>query len=63
MTSEEDLRAARLRYAQRTVAALRALADAFSRTDWERVTKLFRGPDVDDRQCWLRALDWCLAWN
>jgi protein-L-isoaspartate(D-aspartate) O-methyltransferase len=41
----------------------RALADAFSRGGWERVTKLIRGPDIDGRRCWLQAPDWCLAWD
>lgn len=39
----------------------RALDEAFSRGGWERVTRLRRGAEIDDAECWLRAPDWRLA--
>lgn len=41
----------------------RALAAAFEREDWKRVTRLYRTGDLPDEQCWLRAPDWCLAYE
>lgn len=41
----------------------RALAAAFAKDDWKRVTRLYRTGDVADGRCWLRAPDWCLAYD
>jgi protein-L-isoaspartate(D-aspartate) O-methyltransferase len=40
-----------------------ALAEAFKKGGWERVTRLHRNDDVPDDRCWLRAPGWCLAWD
>jgi protein-L-isoaspartate(D-aspartate) O-methyltransferase len=40
----------------------RALAAAFARGGWERVTRLYRrDAEPNDDNCWLRAPGWCLA--
>jgi protein-L-isoaspartate(D-aspartate) O-methyltransferase len=41
----------------------RALADAFARGGWEKVTRLYRDADVPDERCWLRGSGWCLAYR
>jgi protein-L-isoaspartate(D-aspartate) O-methyltransferase len=41
----------------------RALAAAFERGGFERVTRLFRHDDVPDQHCWVRAPGWCLAYE
>jgi len=40
----------------------RALAAAFERGGWERVTRLYRHGDLPDEQCWLKGRDWALAY-
>jgi protein-L-isoaspartate(D-aspartate) O-methyltransferase len=40
-----------------------ALAEAFKKGGWERVTRLHRNGDVPEDRCWLRAPRWCLAWD
>ena len=40
----------------------RALATAFEKGGWERVTRLYRRGDLPDEQCWLKGPDWCLAY-
>ena len=40
----------------------RALAAAFAKGGWDRVTRLCRRGDVPEEQCWLKAPDWCLAY-
>jgi protein-L-isoaspartate(D-aspartate) O-methyltransferase len=40
----------------------RALAAAFEKGGWERVTRLYRCGDVPEEQCWLKGPDWCLAY-
>jgi len=41
----------------------RALAEAFEKGGWERVTRLYRHADLPDEQCWLKAPGWCLAYD
>ena len=41
----------------------RALAEAFTRGGWQKVTRLYRDQDVPDERCWLRGPGWCLAYN
>jgi len=41
----------------------RALAEAFARGGWQRVTRLYRDREVADVDCWLRGPGWCLACN
>ena len=40
-----------------------ALAAAFKKGDWKRVTRLYRNEDVPDDRCWLRGSGWCLAYD
>ena len=40
----------------------RALAAAFEKGGWDRVTRLHRRGDVPEEQCWLKAPDWCLGY-
>ena len=41
-----------------------ALADAFKKDHWKRVTRLYRNnEDVPDDRCWLRGSGWCLAYD
>jgi protein-L-isoaspartate(D-aspartate) O-methyltransferase len=46
----------------RDTASETALAAAFERGGWKRVTRLYRTDDVPDERCWLRAPGWCLAY-
>jgi len=39
-----------------------ALAAAFEKGGWERVTRLYHRGDVPDERCWLKAPDWALAY-
>ncbi|HEX3954554.1 MAG TPA: rRNA adenine N-6-methyltransferase family protein [Stellaceae bacterium] len=40
-----------------------ALAAAFKKGGPQRVTRLYRRGDLPEEQCWLRAEDWCLAYE
>ena len=40
----------------------RALAAALANGRLKDVTRLYRGADVADKNCWLRGPDWCLAY-
>jgi protein-L-isoaspartate(D-aspartate) O-methyltransferase len=39
-----------------------ALATAFKKGGWRKVTRLHRHNDVPDDRVWLRASGWCLAY-
>jgi protein-L-isoaspartate(D-aspartate) O-methyltransferase len=41
----------------------RALAAAFEKGGWDRVTRLYRHGDVREERCWLKGPDWCLAYD
>ena len=41
----------------------RALADAFEKGGWEKVTRLYRGEEIPDERCWVRGPGWCLAYD
>jgi protein-L-isoaspartate(D-aspartate) O-methyltransferase len=41
----------------------RALAEAFARGGWNKVTRLYRDSDIPEERCWLRGQGWCLAYN
>jgi protein-L-isoaspartate(D-aspartate) O-methyltransferase len=41
----------------------RALAAAFEKGGWDRVTRLYRRGDMPEEQCWLKGPDWCLAYD
>ncbi len=47
----------------RDAASEAALAAAFQNGGWEKVTRLYRGEDVPEARCWLRAPGWCLAYE
>ena len=40
-----------------------ALAEAFARGGWERVTRLYRDQEIAGERCWVRGPDWCLAYE
>ena len=39
----------------------RALAEAFAKGGWQKVTRLYRDQEIPDQRCWLRGPRWCLA--
>jgi len=39
----------------------RALAEAFTKGGWPKVTHLYRNQDIPEERCWLRGSGWCLA--
>jgi protein-L-isoaspartate(D-aspartate) O-methyltransferase len=41
----------------------RALADAFARRGWQKVTRLYRDQEIPEERCWVRGSGWCLAYN
>ena len=41
----------------------RALAGAFERGGWDKVTRLYRNANIPDERCWVRGPDWCLAYE
>jgi protein-L-isoaspartate(D-aspartate) O-methyltransferase len=47
----------------RDPAAEAALAAAFDKGGWNKVTRLIRGATVPDERCWLRGPGWCLTYD
>jgi protein-L-isoaspartate(D-aspartate) O-methyltransferase len=47
----------------RDEASERALADAFAKQGWQRVTRLYRDQEIPAERCWLRGSGWCLAYS
>lgn len=47
----------------RDEASERALTAALAKGEWKRVTRLYRNGNVAEERCWLRAPDWCLAYE
>jgi protein-L-isoaspartate(D-aspartate) O-methyltransferase len=45
----------------RETASEEALAAALATGAWSKVTRLYRGADLDTKSCWLRGPGWCLA--
>jgi protein-L-isoaspartate(D-aspartate) O-methyltransferase len=41
----------------------RALAEAFAKGGWQKVTRLYRDPGIPEERCWVRGPRWCLAYN
>jgi protein-L-isoaspartate(D-aspartate) O-methyltransferase len=41
----------------------RALAEAFAKGGWQRVTRLYRDQEIPEERCWLRGAGWCLAYS
>jgi protein-L-isoaspartate(D-aspartate) O-methyltransferase len=40
----------------------RALAEAFAKKGWQKVTRLYRDQAIPEERCWLRGSGWCLAY-
>jgi protein-L-isoaspartate(D-aspartate) O-methyltransferase len=40
-----------------------ALAQAFEKGGWDRVTRLYRTDDIADDRSWVKGTGWCLAYN
>ena len=47
----------------RDEASERALAEAFARGGWQKVTRLNRDEEIPAERCWLRGSGWCLAYH
>jgi protein-L-isoaspartate(D-aspartate) O-methyltransferase len=41
----------------------RALAEAFAKGGYERVTRLYRHQEIPEEHCWIRGSGWCLAYS
>ena len=41
----------------------RALAEAFAKGGWQKVTRLYRDQEIPEQRCWLRGAGWCLAYS
>jgi len=40
-----------------------ALAAAFDKGGWQKITRLYRSDDIPPERCWVRAPGWCLAYS
>jgi len=40
-----------------------ALAEAFAKGGWPKVTRLYRQQEIPEERCWLRGPGWCLAYD
>ena len=47
----------------RDTTSERALAEAFGRGGWEKVTRLYRNQEIAEERCWVHGPDWCLAYD
>jgi protein-L-isoaspartate(D-aspartate) O-methyltransferase len=47
----------------RDQASERALAEAFAKGGWQKVTRLYRDQEIPEERCWLRGSGWCLAYS
>jgi protein-L-isoaspartate(D-aspartate) O-methyltransferase len=47
----------------RDEASERALAKAFAKKGWEKVTRLYRHRKIPAPRCWLQGEGWCLAYD
>jgi protein-L-isoaspartate(D-aspartate) O-methyltransferase len=50
-------------HGMREAVSERALAAALAKGGWEKVTRLYRGDDVPEADCWLRGPGWSLAYR
>ena len=41
----------------------RALAEAFAKGGWQKVTRLYRNQEIPEERCWIRGSGWCLAYS
>ena len=47
----------------RDEASERALAEAFAKGGWQKVTRLHRDLAIAEERCWVRGSRWCLAYS
>ena len=47
----------------RDEASERALAEAFAKGGWQKVTRLHRNQEIAEERCWVRGPGWCLAYS
>ena len=47
----------------RDEASERALAAAFAKGGWQKVTRLYRGEEIPEDRRWLSGAGWCLAYS
>jgi protein-L-isoaspartate(D-aspartate) O-methyltransferase len=47
----------------RDEASERALAEAFAREGWQKVTRLYRDQEIPEERCWLQGSGWSLAYS
>ena len=47
----------------RDEASERALAEAFAKGGWQKVTRLHRDQEIAEERCWVRGPGWCLAYS
>jgi len=47
----------------RDSASEAALAAAFDKGNWQKVSRLYRSDDIPPERCWVRAPGWCLAYS
>jgi protein-L-isoaspartate(D-aspartate) O-methyltransferase len=40
-----------------------ALAAAFDKGNWQKVSRLYRSDDIPPERCWVRGPGWCLAYS
>ncbi len=41
----------------------RALAEAFAKGGWQKVTRLYRDQEIPEERCWVRGAGWSLAYS
>jgi protein-L-isoaspartate(D-aspartate) O-methyltransferase len=41
----------------------RALAEAFAKEGWQKVTRLYRDQEIPEERCWVRGSGWSLAYS
>jgi protein-L-isoaspartate(D-aspartate) O-methyltransferase len=41
----------------------RALAEAFAKGGWQKVTRLYRDQEIPEERCWVSGSGWCLAYS
>ena len=47
----------------RDEASERALAEAFAKEGWQKVTRLYRDQEIPEERCWVRGSGWSLAYS
>jgi protein-L-isoaspartate(D-aspartate) O-methyltransferase len=47
----------------RDEASERALAEAFAKGGWQKITRLYRDQEIPAERCWLGGPDWSLGFD